>query len=460
VKIWNHVRGAWPKWRSRHDTQSSTAAEAAAPDEGGARHLELMRQSLRELIEDAHVPPSVRDVLAKDYAEVQAALDKIEHEHVYIAAFGRVSVGKSALLNALLGEERFVTSPLHGATRESERAPWHTEQTGGVYLLDTPGINEVAGERRERLAHDVAGRSDLVLFVVEGDITDTELRALRLLAQQHRPLVLVFNKVDRYTSAERDLLLATLAERTRGLIEADNIVPVAAQPGERIYVQVDAAGRETEVRRRPPPDITVLRERLWLILEREGKTLAALNAGMFASRLSDQVAQRIAAIKRRLAERLVRNYCLGKGVAIAFNPIPVADLVAATAVDLGMIVHLSRLYGLPITRSEAGSLMRTIGGQMLLLMGTVWGMHLLSSALKGASLGVSTLLTAGAQGAIAYYNTYIIGRAAERYFVQGKSWGEGGPKRVIQEILDSLDRDSILAQARSDILAYLGREGR
>ncbi|KOR27896.1 hypothetical protein TI03_05935, partial [Achromatium sp. WMS1] len=39
--------------------------------------------------------------------------------------------------------------------------------------------------------------------------------------------------------------------------------------------------------------------------------------------------------------------------------------------------------------------------------------------------------------------------------VQGKSWGNGGPKRVVQEILDSLDRESILAQAREDIAQRL-----
>jgi small GTP-binding protein len=419
----------------------------------------MMRESLRGLLNDRRIPAAVHESLAKDFEEVEAALDKIEHEHVYIAVFGRVSVGKSALLNALLGEERFVMSPLHGTTRAADRVSWNVQHTGGIYLIDTPGINEVTGEDRERLAHEVAARSDLVLFVVEGDITDTELRALRLLAEQHRPLLLVLNKVDRYTRAERSLLLQTLVERTAELVDPENVIAVAARPADRIYVQVDESGQETETRRTPPSDITALQQRLWQILEREGKTLAALNAGLFASRLSDQIAQRIADIKRRLAERLVRQYCLGKGVAVAFNPVPVADLVAASALDLSMILHLGRLYGLPITRTEAGSLMKTIAAQMLLLMGTVWVMHLLSSALKGASLGLSTLLTAGAQGAVAYYNTYIIGRAAERYFVQGKSWGEGGPKRVIQEILESLDRDSILSQAREDILAYLGRRG-
>ncbi|HRD67748.1 MAG TPA: DUF697 domain-containing protein, partial [Candidatus Competibacter sp.] len=104
---------------------------------------------------------------------------------------------------------------------------------------------------------------------------------------------------------------------------------------------------------------------------------------------------------------------------------------------------------------EAGSLLKTIFTQLVFLMGTVWTMNLVAAALKGVSLGLSTVVTAGAQGAVAWYGTYVVGKAAEQYFAQGKSWGEGGPKRVVQDILDSLDRESLLAQARDDILSRL-----
>ena len=293
------------------------------------------------------------------------------------------------------------------------------------------------------------------MFVVDGDITDSELRALRQVKGAAQRLVLVLNKIDRYTQADRELLLQTLRERTEGLIQPRDILTAAAQPAERIVILVDADGNETETRRRPAPDVTALRERIWDILKAEGKTMAAINAGLFAGRFSDRLTHEIIAIRRDLAEKVVRNYCLGKGVAVALNPIPVADLVAAVATDAAMIIHLSRVYGLPITRGEAGSLLKTISIQLAFLMGTVWAMNLAAAALKGISLGLSTVVTAGAQGAVAWYGTYVVGKAAEQYFIQGKSWGEGGPKRVVQDILDSLDRESLLAQARDDILSRL-----
>jgi small GTP-binding protein len=417
--------------------------------------LDLARESLRELVDDSRIPPEVRDALADDYRQVQAMLEKLEHGHIHIAAFGRVSVGKSATLNALLGESRFSTSPLHGETKASQMGQWDEQGSGGVFLIDTPGLNEVAGEDRERLAHEVATRSDLVLFVVDGDLTESEIRALRVLVGHQRPILLVFNKVDRYTREERDLLKTSLMRHTAGFIDPRNIVCISAMPAERLVILVDADGNETETMRQPAPDMAALKTRLWELVEAEGKTLAALNASLFASNLSDQVGRRILAAKRKLGARMIRSYCIAKGVAVALNPIPIADLLAAAAVDVGLVVHLSKLYGLPLSRTEAGSLIKTIATQMTLFMGTVWAVNFVSSALKLGTGGLSTLLTGTAQGAVAYYATYVVGQAAETYLAQGKSWGETGPKHVIRDILDGIDRDSILAQARTDIAGRL-----
>jgi GTPase len=118
-------------------------------------------------------------------------------------------------------------------------------------------------------------------------------------------------------------------------------------------------------------------------------------------------------------------------------------------------MHLSRVYGLPLTKVEATQLIGTICAQLAVLMGAIWGVHVVASALKGLSVGLSTALTAGAQGALAYYATLLTGRAAEKYLQNGKSWGELGPKQVVADIVASLDRDSVLKEAKADILARL-----
>ncbi|WP_440223712.1 DUF697 domain-containing protein [Dokdonella sp. MW10] len=444
TSLWRRLRG------------DRTPADAVqAPRGGTSRHHAQATDSLRALVGDTAIPPAIRASLAADFERLEAMLDKLERDELHLAVFGRVSVGKSALSNALLGEDAFEVGVLHGTTRDAVPKRWRDVAGGGVHLIDTPGIDELDGEAREKLAFEVAGISDLVVFVVDGDMTTRERDALALLARTERPLLLALNKADRYGDDERMRLLQRLREHAQGFVRPEDVVAVAARPAPTRVVQVDADGSERVVERAAAPDIAALRERLIDVLAREGRTLSALNASLFAGRLSDAVGSRIVEARRELAGKVIRQYCLAKAIAVALNPIPVADLLAAGALDAALVVHLARVHGLPMTRVEAGGLLATIAAQLVALMGAVWGVHLVASALKGVSAGVSTVLTAAAQGALAWYATEIVGRAAERYLAAGKSWGEQGPKRVVRDIVAGLDRDSILREAREEILSRL-----
>jgi GTP-binding protein Era len=444
-------------WRRalRRWSRETPAPNVDVTTEGSQRHHAQAEESLRTLLEDPKIPSSIRVSLADDFARLEAMLGKLEREELHLAVFGRVSVGKSALANALLGESAFEVGVLHGTTKEAVPRRWQEVAGSGVHLIDTPGIDELDGEARERLAHEVASVSDLVIFVVDGDMTSRERDALATLARTERPLLLVLNKADRYSDVERDSLLQRLREHAAGLVREADVLPASAQPApiKRIITAADGIEEVSLIEREP--DIETLRVRLRDVLAREGKTLAALNAALFAGRLTDAVGLRIVEARRDLAARTIRQYCIAKSVAVALNPVPVADLLAAGALDAALVMHLARVYGLPITRREAGGLVTTISVQLAALMGAIWGVHLVASALKGLSVGVSTVLTAAAQGALAWYATEIVGRAAERYLAAGKSWGEAGAKRVVNDIVNSLDRDSILREARAEILQRL-----
>ncbi|MCK4709423.1 MAG: GTP-binding protein, partial [Gammaproteobacteria bacterium] len=405
MKILKRLQGFIPGWRSKNSTvKTEENLELSSTD--GQLNLDLALESLQDLLNDKRVPEQVRQSLASDYAEVEEMLSRMQQGQIHIAVFGRVSVGKSALLNALLGEKKFSTSPLHGETKTAQQGQWQEYESGNIFLIDTPGINEIDGEQREQLAKDVAARAELVLFVVDGDLTDTEVQALQTISAQHRPIILVLNKIDRYQATEKAELFTALELHSTGLVDRRNIVGAAADPAEQLVIQVDEAGNETESTRKPASNVTDVKTRLWGILQSEGKTLSALNASLFAGQLSDQVGKSIVLARRKVGQKIIHSYCAAKGVAVAFNPIPVADLVAAAMVDVSMVIHLSRIFGLPLSKSEAGSLIKTIGAQMLLLMGTVWAVHFVSSALKLGSAGLSALVTGGAQGAVAYYSTY------------------------------------------------------
>ncbi len=200
----------------------------------------------------------MRSELAGDFARIESMLDKLERGELHVAVFGRVSAGKSALGNALLGREAFTVGVLHGTTTDAEHAVLDEAQHDGLVLIDTPGINELDGEARERLAFEVAEVSDLVVFVCDGDLTREELDALKTLAATQRPLLLALNKADRYGRDELDSLLQHLRLRVAGLVRAEDVLAVAARPAAQRVVEVDARGHEQsheQAARRPtsPP---------------------------------------------------------------------------------------------------------------------------------------------------------------------------------------------------------------
>jgi GTPase SAR1 family protein/uncharacterized protein (DUF697 family) len=446
MTIWSRVQSVLRNWRS-----PAKAAITANPE---GQLLEANR-NLRELIEDTSIPAAVRAELSTEFEEIESISNKLRAGEVHIAAFGRVGVGKSSLLNALMQREAFSTSPLHGETQQEGHVVWQSLRQGHVVLIDTPGIDELDGAAREELARRVSRRADVTLMLCEGDLTDFEFQALRELCTAQRTVLLVLNKSDRYTVQELQALLQRLQERCAGLLPPDRIIAARAAPRPETVIRVDEHGRETETQRRRLPDTSLLKERLWALLDKEGHTLAALNAALFASELDEKVATRIVAARKSVAESIIRKYCVGKGLLVALNPVPVTDLLAAAGSDIAMVIHLGEVYGFRPSRREAAKLLLTISTQLVALMGAYWGMNLVTSALKTASAGLSTALTATAQGALAWYATYVTGKMAQSWFSRGKSWGSAGPRETARAILDSVDRDSIIQSARDDILERL-----
>jgi len=411
--------------------------------------------SLRQLLNDAKIPATVRNQLQSEYQNIQRLIDKLENQQIHIIAFGKVSTGKSSLLNAISGQQHFKVSPLHGETKHTNHLDWPSYQQQSVVLIDTPGTDEFDGEERELMAQQAAQQADVILFVLDSDISESQKQQLQTIAQPNKPVIIVLNKADLYTHDEIERLKASIKHKTQNI--NSRIVAVSADPRPRTLILELADGSRQEKIETPPARIDELKQLIWMMLDKEGKTITALNASLFAGEVSDNVARKVIEVRQLTGQKIIRTYCMAKGIGVAFNPVPVADLLLAAGLDVAMIRQLSKLYGLPLGKIEATKLTTTIMAQLAVLMGAVWGVNLLSSAMKTISVGLSTTITATAQGSLAYYATYLVGKIAEHYFVAGNSWGKAGPKTVAKDIVKNLDRNSILLEAREQILETLNK---
>ncbi len=439
------------------------------------RHLASARASLAQTLEnyqqcrdaaaDQLGSAALQSLLAKELAQLATTLDKLDRQVVRIAVFGLVSRGKSAVLNALVGRDLLETGPLNGVTRQVKVVEWSPESSEmdravtmtdrrslTVELFDTPGLDEVEGEARAQMASDVAAQCDLILFVVAGAITQVEYLALQDLRSVQKPLIVVFNKIDLYpdqtqSQIYQDLLTlnaqSIVDSQLEQLLTEDQIVLVAADPAAQQVRVEQPNGMVEYVWEKPPVEIEPLQQRILGLLQREGRSLLALNALRQSQRAEALMSEAIIASRAAEAEALIWRFVQVKATVVGLNPLGFLDFVGGAIGDLSLIRSLSKLYGLPMTRYEAGSLLRTI------LLSSGW---LLATELLGWIVGVGKglavlvdgnvagFLAVGAvQAGAAGYGSYIVGRAAQVYLAQGCSWGAQGASTVIEEILASAD---------------------
>src|SRR3954452_17016594 len=177
------------------------------------------RESLEETLGGLKLTPEEARALAPEIEQLRELTRKLDETSVEIAAFGMVSRENSSVLNALMGQEVFRAGSTHGTTVERASQRWEISRPIGpgweearLILVDTPGIDEVGGEAREALARDVARHADLILFVVSSDMQRREYDALAQLREAQKPIILVFNLIDRYPDADRDQVYETIRD--------------------------------------------------------------------------------------------------------------------------------------------------------------------------------------------------------------------------------------------------------
>ncbi len=118
---------------------------------------------------------------------------------LHIALFGRTNVGKSSLLNFLVGQDIAITSPIAGTTTDIVEKAVELLPLGPVLFLDTAGLDDTSSLSAARLdkTEKVYKRADVILLVTEPEIwTEYEELVLDKAKKNNIPLLIVINKID------------------------------------------------------------------------------------------------------------------------------------------------------------------------------------------------------------------------------------------------------------------------
>jgi uncharacterized protein len=380
----------------------------------------------------------------QDEVSRQALIDKsreiaedLARGQIRVVVFGTGSAGKTSLINAIIGR---IVGEVGAPMGTTTRGETYTLELKGlerqILLTDTPGILEagIEGTAREAIARDYAAAADLLLFVVDNDLRESEYIPLMGLAEIGKRSLLVFNKTDLYLPADRDAIVAQLQRRVQREIQPVDVIPIAANPQP---VRLESGEMFT-----PDPDIFPLIRRLAAVLRAEGEELIADNILLQSQRLGAEARGLIDEQRRRQADKVVNRFqWIGAGV-VTVTPLPMVDLLATAAINTQMVIEIGKIYGCDLNKATAQELALSLG-KTLTSLGIVKGaIQLLTTALE---VNVATyLLGKGIQGITTAYLTRIAGRSFIEYFRLGQTWGDGGITEVVQTQFQLNRKDEFL----------------
>ncbi len=157
-------------------------------------------------------------------------MSELQRRCGYCAIIGRPNVGKSTLLNRLIGQKLAITSHKPQTTRHSILGV-KSRTEGQIIYVDTPGIHTRGDQAMNRYLNRTAKSAladvDLLLFVVEAQKWTTEDQSvLDSIKKYKTPVILVINKID--TIKKKDELLPYIAE-TSARFEFQEVIPVSAR---------------------------------------------------------------------------------------------------------------------------------------------------------------------------------------------------------------------------------------
>ena len=389
---------------------------------------------------------SINEINKKIKNQVDAELlkyekDKLEKQLKYgdynVTLFGAGSSGKTSIARFLLKNLIGRTSPTIGTTKNiisyKIRIPILKRN---INIIDTPGLFEASkkGEQREKSTIIEASRSDLILFVVDQDINKYELYLIKKLSELRKKLIIVLNKCDLRSDKQNNIIKENIISiASKNQIQIDVIKTIASPK---------ALTNTLKESSKITPDINNLYKKIIEILDQDGEELLADNILFRCNKLGLISKKVILEQRNSTANKVINKYTWITGGVILVNPLPAVDFITTTTVNVQMILEISKIYSVRITKKEAVDLSK-------LLITTLTKLGILKGGISVITTALSTnfstiLISKSLQSITSCWLIKIVGLSIIEYFRNGQNWGDGGIQEVIENIYKLNKREEFL----------------
>lgn len=356
---------------------------------------------VNQLAQEVETHPALEELRQK-LAQLPSELDR---KDFHLAVTGGKSVGKTSIIEQLKAHAGRLPAP---AIAVYETQPLFCEANPVVNREAKPVVNREANPQTDAEILASTAAWDYVLFVINGDLTETEFRTIQQINLGDRRSSLVFNKQDLYLSDERVHIVNALKRRV------SNVVAVSAVPQPIKVRKHSEDGVTQEWMEQPAPDLSQLTAGLNEVITQYGQNLIWATTTRKAYNLKTTAKNHLNQHRRDRAVPIIEQYQWVAAAAAFANPVPALDILATAAVNAQMIVDLGKIYNQQFSLDQAKAIAGEMGGMMLKLGLVELSTKAVSTILK--TNAVTFAIGGVVQGVSAAYLTRVAGLALVEYF--------------------------------------------
>lgn len=326
-----------------------------------------------------------------ELAQLQADTPNVFLE---IAFFGKISTGKSSLIQTLLPQANIEISIIGGTTATIDR--YHYQTANGVHLtlLDMPGTHQAETlAQLDETVLQAARKAHIVCYVLDQDMTASDWESITQLHHFHKPMIVVLNKINRYSEQEQ----MQLKNRIQSRLPKDTplVLTASAYPQHVKFMRQD--GSEECIERVGGGDVQALLHAITDLEKQRGYLVNSQRQAIMAL-ADDALNMRIGQQRKKKGEALVKSYArkamLGGVAAVG----PGTDVIIQGYLGMEMVKALCKLYDVPAKHIDLQTLIESATGKVRTQMTVLLA---LAGNVCKAFPGIGTVI-GGASHALAY----------------------------------------------------------